>query len=320
MMPVEHAEMRPRHGQILSLNISREKGTIKCPVPEGIVDASGIVGDAHAGPWHRQVSLLSAESLTRFAAETGRGLHPGELAENLTVAGLDLRQTALLDRFRISDVELEVTQIGKKCHGNGCAIFREVGKCILPVEGIFCRVLAGGTIRPDDAIAWLPRELAVTLITMSDRAFRSAYADRSGPRMRELLEAFFLGAQWRVRFQEKLLPDDAGALRAELLDARARGDAAVFTSGGTGVGPRDITPETAAAVCDKLLPGIMEHIRMKFGELHPTALLSRGIAGVAGETLVYTLPGSVRAVEEYLGEIVQTLDHLLYMVHGLDVH
>ena len=94
----------------------------------------------------------------------------------------------------------------------------------------------------------------------------------------------------------------------------------VFTTGGTGVGPRDVTPEVAAGVCEKLIPGIMEHIRVKFGADEPNCLLSRGIAGLAGGTQIYTLPGSVRAVEEYAAEILQTLEHVLLIRHGLDVH
>jgi molybdopterin adenylyltransferase len=94
----------------------------------------------------------------------------------------------------------------------------------------------------------------------------------------------------------------------------------IIATGGTGPGPRDITPETAAALCDKLIPGIMENIRMKFGSAQPNALLSRSIAGVAGSTQIYTLPGSVRAVEEYMGEILKTLERAIFMLHGLDAH
>jgi len=94
----------------------------------------------------------------------------------------------------------------------------------------------------------------------------------------------------------------------------------VFTTGGTGIGPRDITPETVAALCERLIPGIMEHVRAKHGQQNPRARLSRSIAGVAGKTQIYTLPGSVRAVEEYLEEILKTLEHVVYMLHELDVH
>ena len=94
----------------------------------------------------------------------------------------------------------------------------------------------------------------------------------------------------------------------------------VITTGGTGIGPRDITIETVRPLLDKEIPGIMEMIRIKYGQEKPNALLSRGIAGVMGQTLVYTLPGSVKAVDEYMTEILKTLQHLIYMLHGVDVH
>ena len=94
----------------------------------------------------------------------------------------------------------------------------------------------------------------------------------------------------------------------------------VFTTGGTGVGPRDVTPEVVTSFCEKTIPGIMEAIRVKYWALKPNALLSRSVAGVAGQMLIFALPGSVRAVTEYMAEIVKTLEHLLFMLYGLDSH
>lgn len=307
-------------GTIVSVNVSEEKGTAKHPVDEIVVDDRGIVGDAHAGAWHRQVSLLGQESIDSFTADTGKAIRPGEFAENITLRGIDLARCAILDRFRIGEVELEVTQIGKKCHGEGCTIYREIGKCVMPKEGIFCRVVRGGTIRPGDAVEFHPRPFKLAIITLSDRAASGEYKDRSGPRAKELLEVFLVGKRWHAEIRAALLPDDAERLRTALSEAVNDGVDAVFTLGGTGVGPRDITPETVAAICDKTIPGIMENIRIKYGREHPSALLSRGVAGIAGKTQIYSLPGSVRAVEEYLSEILKTLEHTLYMVHGLDVH
>jgi molybdopterin adenylyltransferase len=306
--------------ELVSVNLSDTKGTVKRPVGRADVDRQGLVGDAHAGPWHRQVSLLGPETIDRFAAEHGRPIGPGEFAENLTVDGLESSAVGVLDRFRFGDVELEVTQIGKACHGEGCTVFQQVGKCVMPKEGIFTRVLRGGTVQCGMAGEHLPRTLRILVITLSDRAAAGRYADRSGPRISEILQGHPVLSRWRCQIDSRLMPDDAQQLRDTLVAARHAGVDVVFTTGGTGVGPRDIAPETAAAVCDKLLPGIMEHIRMKFGADNPRALLSRSIAGVAGRTQIYTLPGSVRAVEEYLGEILKTVEHLIFMVHGLDVH
>jgi len=227
---------------------------------------------------------------------------------------------AVLDRFCIGEAELEVTQIGKRCHGDGCAIFREVGKCVMPREGIFCRVIRGGTVQASDRVEHMARPLTILVVTLSDRASAGEYEDRSGPRAREILESFFACRRWHVRIDAALLPDDSVRLRAALADAIGRGTDAIFTLGGTGIGPRDITPETVARLCDRMLPGIIEGIRAKFGADHPAARLSRSVAGIAGKTQIYALPGSVRAVEEYMGEILRTLEHAVYMLHGLDVH
>jgi molybdopterin adenylyltransferase len=123
-----------------------------------------------------------------------------------------------------------------------------------------------------------------------------------------------------VAIQTTLLPDDPVRLRRELESARQHGADVIFTTGGTGVGPRDISPEVAVQFCEKLIPGIMDHVRLKFGAHNPGALLSRSVAGITGTTQLYTLPGSVRAVEEYMGEILKIVEHLIYCLHGIDRH
>ncbi len=307
-------------GNVVSVNISREKGTSKEPVADITVDDNGIMGDAHAGAWHRQISLLAMESVERFGADAGRAFSCGDFAENITTRGIDLMATSVFDRFTIGEVELEVTQLGKKCHGDGCAIYQEVGQCVMPREGIFCRVLQGGAIKAGDAIRYRPFTLKCRIITLSDRAHQGVYEDLSGPRVQERLEAYFAGKRWRPQITLELLPDDAERLREALVAARNEDAALIITTGGTGIGPRDITPEVVTALADKIIPGIMEHIRVAYGATKPNALLSRSVAAVIGETLVYTLPGSVKAVDEYMNEITKNLEHILLMLHGLDAH
>lgn len=306
--------------EVTSVNVSTEKGTPKQPVEEILLNESGIAGDAHAGPWHRQVSLLASERIETFSSKAKSRFKPGDFAENITLRGIDLGQVAILDRFRIGQAELEVTQIGKKCHGGECAIYREVGSCIMPKEGLFCRVLQGGPVRPGSPVEYLPRALTFRVVTLSDRAHRGDYPDRSGPRVVERLQEFMQGRRWHPQYSTLVLPDDSEKLLEELTRARDSGADVVFTTGGTGIGPRDITPETVTSFCDKLIPGVMEHIRVKFGSQKPNALVSRSVAGVAGQTLVFALPGSVRAVDEYLDEITKVLEHLLFMLHQLDHH
>lgn len=306
--------------KILSVNISRKKGTIKKPVEKIQLSKNGVEGDAHAGKWHRQVSLLGNESVEKFEVMAGRKIAFGEFAENITTKGLKLYETNPFDRFYNKGIELEVTQIGKKCHGDSCAIFREVGNCVMPKEGIFARVLKGGNLQAGDELIYSPKTFKARIVTLSDRASRGEYEDRSGPRIKELLEEHFNHIRWKLEADITVIPDDRDKLRSILVNEKESGTDLVFTTGGTGIGMRDFTPEVVSEFLDKEIPGIMEMIRMKYGAEKPNALLSRGIAGVMGESLVYTLPGSVKAVNEYMAEISKTLQHLFYMLHGLDVH
>lgn len=154
----------------------------------------------------------------------------------------------------------------------------------------------------------------IQIITLSDRAYKRIYADLSGPKIKELLEAHYYGRNVEINIE--IIPDDKKMLRKALEKAVESGADAIFTTGGTGIGPRDITPEVVTEFADKLLPGIMDHIRIKYGSINPNALLSRSIAGVKEQTLIYSLPGSVRAVDEYMNEILITIDHLFKMLYG----
>ncbi len=306
--------------KVVSVNISKKKGTIKKPVGEIELTELGVKNDAHAGNWHRQVSLLGKESVDKFEKEAKRSIEFGEFAENITTEGLILYETSPLDKLIIGNIELEITQIGKKCHGASCAIFQEVGNCVMPKEGIFARVMKNGIVKSGDTIEYIQKVYKVHVITLSDRAFKGEYDDRSGPRIIELVEDFFEKNNNPVEIEHTIIPDDPDALRVLLERAEEGKIDVVFTTGGTGVGPRDYTPEVVKELLDKEIPGVMEAIRLKYGVEKPNALLSRGVAGLMGETFVYTLPGSLKAVNEYMEEIFKTLKHLIYMLHGLDAH
>lgn len=143
--------------KILSVNISEKKGTVKKVVDLIELNEKGVVNDAHSGDWHRQVSLLGKESFEKFEKSSGRPVVFGEFAENITTEGIELYKTIPGDRFVIGNVVLEVTQIGKKCHGTGCAIYTEVGNCIMPKEGIFCKVITSGNISAGDRMQYVPQ-------------------------------------------------------------------------------------------------------------------------------------------------------------------
>ena len=138
--------------KVVSVNISQRKGTPKTPVPQiELKLRHGIVGDAHAGDWHRQISLLAEESVDTMRAVSPIPLDAGVFAENINTVGIDLKHLPIGTYLRIGETEVEVTQIGKECH-NDCAIKKAVGKCVMPTEGIFAVVVKEGTVRPGDEI------------------------------------------------------------------------------------------------------------------------------------------------------------------------
>ncbi len=138
---------------VLSVNISEKKGTIKKSVNEIFVEKTGIRNDAHASnEGIRQVSLLGTESIYKFVSDTGKKIEFGEFAENITTEGILLYELNVGDKLQNENVILEVSQIGKECHGTTCNIFKQVGKCIMPTEGIFCIVLKEGILKPNDSL------------------------------------------------------------------------------------------------------------------------------------------------------------------------
>ena len=165
----------------------------------------------------------------------------------------------------------------------------------------------------------LPDRFKVLIITLSDRAARGEYKDLSGPAVVKYIRYIMASAGWSYELKTIIIPDDASKLREVLSSAGVNADL-IITTGGTGIGPRDITVDVIKPMLTRELPGIMEHIRIKYGSENPKALVSRSIAGAIGKTLIYTLPGSVKAVHEYMSEIVKTIEHTFYMLYGIDKH
>ena len=306
--------------KIVSINISEEKGTIKKPVKEAFFSFKGIVGDAHSGTWHRQVSMLAMESIKRFENVLGRKIEYGEFAENITTEGMEFDNCKPLDKFIGCNVEFVITQIGKSCHGDGCSIFKQVGKCVMPKEGIFLKVLKEGTINVGDSLIYQPKVFKCMVITLSDRAAAGEYEDKSGKLISMLLENYFEEKKQQYKISYNLIPDDSEKLKNLIEKAINENYDFIFTTGGTGISQRDITIETVRPILDKEIPGIMEYIRVKYGSQKTQALLSRGIAGICKNTFVFTLPGSAKACDEYMSEILPQLQHMIYMLYGIDIH
>jgi len=139
-------------GRIRAISVSKQKGTQKLNVPEAELRAGfGIVGDAHAGNWDRQISLLEIESIDLMAAK-GAKVSPGDFAENVTTEGIDLSKLKIGDKLRLgTEVEIKITQFGKQCHGR-CIIYEQIGDCIMPRKGVFAKVSTEGSIRVGDTI------------------------------------------------------------------------------------------------------------------------------------------------------------------------
>ena len=144
--------MGQEKGQVLAVNISEKRGIKKHNIDEAYIKADwGIEVDAHSGAWHRQISLLSLSSVEKMRA-LGAAVEYGDFAENLTVDGIDVATLPLGTRLLIGEVQMEVTQIGKECHNKACAIKKQVGTCVMPIEGIFVRALNSGWVKTGDSV------------------------------------------------------------------------------------------------------------------------------------------------------------------------
>lgn len=139
-------------GRIKAISVSKEKGTRKTNVPEAELRADfGIVGDAHAGNWNRQVSLLASKSIDEML-KRGAKVSPGDFAENITTEGIDLQELSIGSKLKLGEsAELQISQFGKECHSR-CEIFEQVGDCIMPREGVFAKVTGAGSVKVGDAI------------------------------------------------------------------------------------------------------------------------------------------------------------------------
>ena len=306
-------------GTVRAVCISPAKGEAKRPVQKGVfIRNFGIENDAHAGNWHRQVSLLSYESVEKFnrlAEEHGGSVTDGAFGENVLVEGIDLQQLPVGTILKSGNVTLRVTQIGKECY-KGCAIRQRTGDCIMPREGIFAEVLEGGEIKAgDDVTAQLPdagRPFTAAVITLSDKGSQGMRKDESGPAAAQMLK----DAGYEI-IETLLLPDEPELLKKELCRLADRRQAdLIITSGGTGFSLRDRTPEATLAVGDRNAPGIAEYIRMRSMEMTDRAMLGRGVSVIRKRTLIINLPGSPKAVRESLGFILGSLEHGLQILRG----
>ncbi len=298
---------------------SRQKGTVKQAVASARAVADhGVEGDAHAGGWHRQISLLGEHDIDAMRA-MGLELEPGAFGENLVVGGIDLGELGIGSRLRIDEVELEVTQIGKVCHTR-CAIYHRTGDCIMPRAGVFARVLTGGELTPGAAVDVVYRvardAIQAAVLTVSDSCAAGTAEDTAGPAVAALI-ADRLSAHLGWNGIEA---DDREGLIRRLKDLCDRRLDLVLTVGGTGCAARDVTPEATRAVIEREVPGLAEAMRAASLEITPHALLQRGVAGIRRTSLIVNLPGSRKAAVENLDVILPALAHAVRLLRGDTAH
>ena len=300
-------------GKVVAVCISEKKGTVKKNIGScKLIENFGLESDAHAGSG-RQVSLLSADQVEAFR-ERSKGvveLPPGVFGENLLVEGFDFKTYRIGTRFKVGEVLLELTQIGKSCH-SGCEIMQRTGECIMPREGVFAKVITGGTVSVGDEMEMIPVPFRAAIITASDRSYRGEREDKSGPKIAELIKK----AGYEVSSQV-LLPDDEDGLSEEMkrICDEEKPDV-IFTTGGTGFSVRDRMPEATKKIAERNVPGIAEAIRTYSMTITPKAMLSRAVSVIRGNTLIVNLPGSPKAVAECLDFLLPTLEHGLLILRG----
>ena len=323
-------------GKVMAVCLSEKKGTPKKNIGScELLENHGLKGDAHAGSWHRQVSLLSYEDVREFEKRGKMKMTDGIFGENLLLSGINLPRLEVGTMLRCGKALLRITQIGKECHSH-CKIYDHVGFCIMPKKGIFAEVLKGGVVKVGDeceaisesakssAAADAPSQekkflAAATcpayragIIIASDKGASGEREDQSGPAAREELEK----AGYEV-IACSVLPDDENLLYAEILrmSDELKLDL-IVTSGGTGFSKRDVTPEATMRAATKNAPGIAEAVRAESLKITPRAMLSRGASVIRNNTLIVNLPGSPKAVRECLGFILPTLSHGLAILLG----
>jgi len=304
-------------GRIEALCTSGRKGERKSPVPRvRFLAEQGIESDAHAGAWHRQVSLLAAEDIEMVRRKLPDIL-PGAFAENVVVSGLDFHGLGLGSRIRLGkEAVLTVTQIGKACHAP-CRIAQLTGDCIMPRQGLFATVDAGGDAEVGERAeveVLVPRTVfQVVVLTISDRCFRREAQDTAGPAVAARLEEV-IGAHV---FAAEIIPDERKLIADRVMHWSAGHSIdLVVTVGGTGFPPRDVTPEAVRDGVGRLPPGL-EGSKQSASSAKPSnAVLSRGVSEIRGSTLIVSLPGSRQAAMECLEAILPTLHHGLSKLRG----
>lgn len=295
------------------ISVSDKKGVRKTNVEKAnFIDDFGIEGDAHAGKWHKQISLLALESVNKMV-EQGLDVKSGDFAENVTTEGLDLLTLPIGTRLEIGDIELIISQLGKVCH-NRCAIYHQAGDCVMPREGIFGVVRGNAELKVGDEIKIHAKQgISVGIITLSDRAAKGERADGTGPALEE-----YINNNVEVSFMRRdVIADEPALLDRYLKDfADVQKFDLIITNGSTGVAPRDIAPDATLPLIERRLLGFEEAMRMESYKIKQTAVVSRAVCGIRGKSLIINLPGSPKGAVENLSFVMPAIGHTIDKIHG----
>lgn len=294
-------------GKIIAIAISEKRGTKKqCIDTAMLIKGFGVENDAHGGDWHRQVSLLPKEKIDEFKSR-GANVSFGDFGENIVTQGIDYSALQPGAVLVCGEVILQLTQKGKECHAH-CEIYKQVGDCIMPREGVFARVLKGGQVTAGDEIE--VQKIKAAVLTVSDKGFSGQRADESGQVLAQCLKA----EGYEVA-EKEIVPDEQPLIE-QALRRLCKKAQLVLTTGGTGFAKRDVTPEATLAVADKNARGIAEAVRAYSMTITPRAMLSRGESVICGESLIINLPGSPKACRECAEYILPNLPHGLAALRG----
>lgn len=300
-------------GKVIAICISEKKGTQKHEVSlANFIENFGIEGDAHAGKYHRQISFLAKEDIDEFNKK-GADVVNGAFGENMIIEGINLKDLHVGDLLKCGDVIFEISQKGKACHDH-CAIFYKMGECIMPKLGTFAKIISGGIIKKGDEIDIIKRDIPfpfqTAVITLSDKGFKGEREDISGPTIASILKE----NGYEV-VEQILLPDEKVLLKKELIRLSDQREVdLILTTGGTGFGLRDITPEATLEVMDRNAPGISEAIRQESMKYTSHAMLSRGMSVIRKKTLIINLPGSPKACKESIDVFIKPIEHAINLL------
>lgn len=302
------------HGHLISVNLGKIRGIPKHPVEKGILSPEwGLKGDAHGGDWNRQISLFPIETLSLVPRNIRESFEENSYSENLTLEGIPPEKLRPGTVLSIGNAHVKILEIGKKTFEPP-----ESGRpYIVSREGRFGRVIKGGRVKSGDLVSILeegtpePGSPRLVCITLSDKGARGEREDISGRFL--TWYATRLGAE--ILFST-IIPDEKGQIKKALLKGIEEKADLILTTGGTGLAPRDVTPDATLEVIDREVPGFAEAMRLESLKKTPHAMVSRAVSGIAGRTLIINLPGSPKAVAECMEVIFPALKHAIEKLRG----